>query len=88
MVKNVRRRHAIAGVQRCRIAGAWICKHFRLVAGVAVRGGLALALVANRDALAAATVRIWARSFLLRYARGHPRHARYAATTARGAGPG
>jgi dolichol-phosphate mannosyltransferase len=95
--------------RRCRTAARWTWRHFRLVAGVALVAGLALALWANRDALAAvdwtidplalagvvallaaaplaqaltlrialrrlgaaaapvATLRVWARSFLLRY---------------------
>ena len=90
-------------------AGRWIWRHFRLVAGILLVVGLALALAANRDALSAvdwtvdplalagaiallavaplaqaltlrialrrlgatappvATLRVWARSFLLRY---------------------
>jgi hypothetical protein len=95
--------------RRCRTAGTWMWKRFRLVAGVALLVGIALTLDAHRDALAAfdwsldplvlagsiallaaaplaqaltlrialrrlgadaptaPTLRVWARSFLLRY---------------------
>jgi len=95
--------------QKSRTVGSWIWKHFRLIAGLALLGGFALTLAANRDALAdfdwslspvalagsvallaaaplaqaltlrlalrrlgaaappAQTLRIWARSFLLRW---------------------
>ena len=93
----------------CRTAGRWAWKHFRLVAGIALVVGLTLALLSNREAIAAVewsidplalagavallavapllqaltlgialrrlgagapvagTLRVWARSFLLRY---------------------
>ena len=98
-----------AMVQGARTAGRWAWRHFRLVAGVALVVGLTMALVSNREAIAAVdwsidplalagavallaiapllqaltlgialrrldaaapvpgTLRVWARSFLLRY---------------------
>jgi dolichol-phosphate mannosyltransferase len=95
--------------QGCRTAGRWAWRHFRLVAGLALVGGLALTLSSQRDAIAAldwsidpwqlagavvllavapllqaltlgialrrlgagappvGTLRVWGRSFLLRY---------------------
>jgi dolichol-phosphate mannosyltransferase len=95
--------------QGCRTTGRWAWRHFRLVAGLALVAGLTLALLSNRDAIAAVewtlepwtlvaavallavapllqawtlrialrrlgaqaatadTLRVWARSFLLRY---------------------
>ncbi|MEY2517180.1 MAG: dolichol-phosphate mannosyltransferase [bacterium] len=52
--------HAVQ--QGCRSAGRWAWRHFRLVAGVALVAGLALALAANRDAIAAVqwTLEPWA----------------------------
>jgi len=42
-----------AFAQRCRTAGRWAWKHFRLLAGIALVVGLALTLAANREAITA-----------------------------------